>query len=284
MCGRRDCAAWEKQMNTKQSDLIRGSAAVWAVALAAFLCGTAAVAQQTSAADSLAEGESENPHDVRSKDKKAKPSTGSKADMERELDAAEEGNPHSADNRAEMPTPGTATREEVDEAEIGNPHSVDGKDRTTPADVIEMLHASNVSGIEIGLLAQAKGSPRFATFGKTVATDRQAADTKLAAIAEEVGVQLSGTPEDPRAQRMQKNGDKLRERLASLDGDAFDRAFARGMAEQHRRDVRLVQIARATCEQKAYCAVLGKVLPRLQADAETARALLDPVAQGSRAP
>jgi hypothetical protein len=271
-------------MNTKRSDLIQGSTAVWAVALATLLCGTAAVAQEKSAADQLAEGESENPHDASSKDKKAKRPTSSKAEVQRELDKAEEGNPHSADNRDDMPSSKGATREEIDEAELGNPHSVDTKDRTTPADVIEMLHASNVSGIESGLLAQAKGSARFARFGKTVATDRQAADGKLAEAADEIGVDLRGQPKDARARAMQKTGDKLRQRLASLEGDAFDRAFARAMAEQHQRDIRLVHIAHVDCAPKAYCDVLASVLPRLQADEEAARALLEPVAQGRRAP
>jgi putative membrane protein len=247
------------------------------VALGAMLCGAAAFAQGGSA-DA---GESVDPDSVQNRDRE--PAGAASPEERRSLEKGEAGAPASVLNK-DAPKPGRAIKGEVERSEEGNPHSVLAREQLSPRELIEVLHVVNQGEIADGKMAQAKGTPRVADYGLKLVTDHQALDVKLNAAAGQLGMKPADQPKTPTARKLQSDEKKMQAQVSQLSGPQFDRAFARWMADDHRKAIHLVQVARGTCTEAALCAVLDQTLPVLQAHERTARALERPVAQGRRGP
>jgi putative membrane protein len=243
------------------------------------LCGAAAFAQSDSAdADG---GESVNPHSVENKDRE--PAGAASPEERRSLEKGEAGDPESVLNK-DAPKPGRTPRGEVERAEEGNPASVLAREQLSPRELIEVLHVVNQGEIADGKMAQAKGTPRVADYGLKLVTDHQALDAKLNSAAGQLGMKPADQPKSRTARKLLSDEKKMQAQVSQLSGPQFDRAFVRWMADDHRKAIHLVQVARGTCTEAALCTVLDQTLPVLQAHEREARALEPPAAQGRRGP
>ena len=253
------------------------------VALAAMVCGAAALAQSGSVdAGTSGPDESVNPHSVDNRNRE--PAGAASPEERRSLEEGEAESPASVLNK-DAPKPKNKLRkDELDLAEEENPHSVLAREQLAPRELIEVLHVSNVDEIAAGKMAQQKGSPPVADYGRTLVTDHQAMDGKLKATAGQLGVKLADQPKSSTARKEMSDAKKTQAKLAQLSGPQFDRAFARWMAADHLKAIQQVQMSRGTCDQAALCALLDETLPMLQAHEQAARALQKPVAQGRRGP
>ena len=247
------------------------------VALAGMLCGAAAFAQSHSADG----GESVDPDSVENKDRE--PAGAASPEERRSLEQGEAGAPASVLNK-DAPKPGRATKGAVERAEEGNPHSVLARKQLSPRELIEVLHVVNQGEIADGKMAQAKGTPRVADYGLKLVTDHQALDDKLNSAAGQLGMKPADRPKSRTARKLMSDEKKMQAQVSQMSGPQFDRAFVRWMADDHRKAIQLVQVARGTCEEAALCTVLDQTLPVLQAHEREARALEQPAAQGRRGP
>ena len=85
--------------------------------------------------------------------------------------------------------------------------------------------------VQLGQLAQQQGgSEAVKQFGERMVTDHQAANQKLQSIAQGLNVQMPTT--------LSKHDQKELDKLQSLHGEAFDKAYARAMRSDHRKDIR----------------------------------------------
>lgn len=84
--------------------------------------------------------------------------------------------------------------------------------------------------VQLGQLAQQQGSSdAVKEFGQRMVTDHQTANQKLQSIAQEQNIELPTT--------LSKHDQKKLEKLQSLHGAAFDKAYAREMRTDHRKDI-----------------------------------------------
>jgi putative membrane protein len=85
--------------------------------------------------------------------------------------------------------------------------------------------------VELGKLAQQNGhSPDVKSFGARMVQDHSRAADQLTNIAKDRGVQLP--------QQLDTEHTSMRDRLAKLQGDAFDRAYIKMMVADHDKDVK----------------------------------------------
>jgi putative membrane protein len=99
---------------------------------------------------------------------------------------------------------------------------------------IEFVKKAAIGGmaeVELGKLAQQNGhSPDVKSFGARMVQDHSRAGDQLTNIAKERGVQLP--------QQLDTEHLSMRDRLAKLQGDAFDRAYIKMMIADHDKDVK----------------------------------------------
>jgi len=114
------------------------------------------------------------------------------------------------------------------------PRHLDGADKAT----IQKLHDGNQLEMQMGKLAQDKGSTRAVRdFGKTLVADHMAADRRLDEHLRKRGLDLS-------ALAATTNADPDHEMLATKTGVDFDRAFAQQLIRDHQKVIELLDSAR----------------------------------------
>lgn len=85
--------------------------------------------------------------------------------------------------------------------------------------------------VQLGQLAQQQGSSEAVKrFGERMVTDHSAANDKLMSVAQSLNVQVPTT--------LSKKDQRELDKLQSLHGAAFDKAYARAMRTDHRTDIR----------------------------------------------
>jgi putative membrane protein len=91
-----------------------------------------------------------------------------------------------------------------------------------------------MSEVELGQLAQQKGSnPAVKDFGAMMVKDHTAANEKLKTVAAAKQVALPDSPS-----LMQKASTK---KLDMMSGDSFDKAYVKGMIDDHKADIKEFQ-------------------------------------------
>ena len=89
----------------------------------------------------------------------------------------------------------------------------------------------NLAEVQVGKLAQQKGqSEAVRSFGQTLVSDHSAANEKATKVAEQLGVT---PPSEPNAKQK-----AIHDKLSKLSGAAFDRAFAKEMVADHKKDIK----------------------------------------------
>ncbi len=85
--------------------------------------------------------------------------------------------------------------------------------------------------VQLGQLAQQQGSSEeVKQFGQRMVTDHQSANEKLQTLAQGMNMELPTT--------LSKHDQKELTKLQSLHGAAFDKAYARTMRSDHRKDIK----------------------------------------------
>ncbi|QSQ21373.1 DUF4142 domain-containing protein [Pyxidicoccus parkwayensis] len=142
---------------------------------------------------------------------------------------------------------------------------------------LEVLHHGNQSEVQMGMLAQQRGSSQgVKDYGAKLVKDHQAADQKLMAYAQKKNLQLGEPKADNDFAKVMKNADEAEmAKLQSLHGPAFDRAYLANMVSEHDADVAKVMAGQ---KQFASNAELKKeldgLLPTLKQHREQAYNLL----------
>jgi putative membrane protein len=89
----------------------------------------------------------------------------------------------------------------------------------------------NLAEVEMGKLAQQKGaSDGVRQYGKQLEQDHAAANEKAVALAKEMGM---APPTEPNKKQKADY-----DRMSKLSGDKFDRAFAKHLVADHKKDIK----------------------------------------------
>jgi putative membrane protein len=122
--------------------------------------------------------------------------------------------------------------------------------------------------VELGRLAAQKGqSETVRAFGERMATDHAKTKQKLEKIAAQENISL---PED-----LDKDAKQNYEKLSKLSGPAFDRAYARDMVKEHKKDVAEFQKEASAGKNETIRAFAADALPTLQDHLKQAREIKD---------
>jgi putative membrane protein len=139
-----------------------------------------------------------------------------------------------------------------------------GVDRST----IQKLHDGDQLAIQMGRLAQDKGSTRAArAFGQRLVADHTLAEHKIDAYLRKRGTDLS-------ALATTTNADPDHEMLATKSGAEFDRAFARQMVSDHQKSLDLIDSARVETGDDTLRLLYDDLTTALRADQRAAEELL----------
>ena len=148
--------------------------------------------------------------------------------------------------------------------------------KTTAADKQFMMKAATggKAEVELGQLAGQRGnSDAVKQFGQRMVTDHGKANEELTQLAQQKGVTL---PSETDAKHKQ-----LIQRLASLSGDEFDRAYIREMQRDHDADVKEFQRQAKTGHDPDLKAWAAKTLPVLQDHQRTVHQMTASLGSGS---
>jgi putative membrane protein len=138
-------------------------------------------------------------------------------------------------------------------------------------DVLATLHQANQNEIQAGKLAQQMGQSAAAKdYGTMLVTEHTAADQKLMAYATGKDIPLERSDQ---ARPQADQGRHMLEKLRTVEGGAFDRAFAVMMIDGHEQVLALVSSAQGKVSDPDLKALLGELAPTLKKHLQHARAL-----------
>jgi putative membrane protein len=135
--------------------------------------------------------------------------------------------------------------------------------------ILSILHAKNLEEIQIGQLAQQKGtSDDVRSFGETLVRNHTESDTMVRNTAQSANLLLL-EPRDISESLAREKGmtsappDPMAE-LRDLEGAAFDRTFAQKMLAGHRELIQIVENARPNVKNSSVRDLLDRTLPTLR--------------------
>jgi putative membrane protein len=143
---------------------------------------------------------------------------------------------------------------------------VAGAPAGTPADLLSQLHETDQTEMEVGRLAEQKGSTEgVRSFGKALKEDHSAADRKVTALARELGVQLA-PPAKPSSdlEKKQNHDAAVKEMLANVSGNTFDRDFLEAMRKDHKEDIAKLTAAMNSTSDPKIKSLIAELLPKLK--------------------
>jgi putative membrane protein len=234
---------------------------------AACLLAGAAWAQQ---------GNPQNPHSVQSKDQPG--SSVPQSVTNQQAQDAQQANPHSVQSTDKQPAnPSPSDNEAMQHhPETAQPGATTAE--ATPQVILQRLHLANLEEIELGKMAEQNGSDKVKDYARMLQTDHKAADQKVTALAQKKGIMLSDKPavKPEAAQKHQE----AKEKLASLKGEDFDRAFTGLMVKGHQHLISAVQHWQSTNKDPDVNTLLDAMMPKLQQHEQMAEKLHGPMPQG----
>lgn len=165
---------------------------------------------------------------------------------------------------------------------IAGPQGAPGNSRPSDAvsatdlAVLQKLHDGNQMEIQMGHLAQTKGSSvAVKAYGRKLVSDHTAADKQLADFLEKRGLALG-------ALATTTSADPSHSRTADQLGPSFDRAFGVQMATDHQRTIELVENARIKTMDSELKALYGQLLQILQDHKKMAQTIAGDGGTGKR--
>ena len=130
----------------------------------------------------------------------------------------------------------------------------------------------NLAEISMGQLAQKQGeSEGIRSFGQQLAADHSAANQRATAVASQMGM----TPPTEPSKKQQSDHHKM----MKMSGAAFDRAFARHMVADHRKEIAEHRRA-AKMKNDAAAGYATETLPVLEKHLQMAQSLAKDVGKG----
>ena len=137
------------------------------------------------------------------------------------------------------------------------------QDRASQKFITEAVQG-NLAEVQMGELAQSNGqSQEVKQYGQMLVTDHGAANEKARQAASTIGAR---PPAGPNA-KQKADYDKM----AKLQGAAFDKSFARHMVQDHKKDIS--QYKKVPAKNDAIGQYAQETLPTLQKHLEEAQAL-----------
>lgn len=162
----------------------------------------------------------------------------------------------------------------------------EGDKKAAPAPVGELdrmelvhRHHVNVMEIEMGKMAKTRGTAPVKKYGSMLVGDHTKADKDVRALAKAKGITLADHPvtgdDDFEAH---KQSMELMDKLMTLDGPDFDRAYLAAMVEGHQKEIARVTAAAPQVKDAKIKALLDKTVGSLQKHADGAAKLQTPPA------
>jgi putative membrane protein len=128
----------------------------------------------------------------------------------------------------------------------------------------------NFAEVAMGELAQKNGeSPAVKAFGQMLVRDHSQANQKAVLAAQQIGI--NDPPQGPNRKQQADHA-----KMSQLTGSAFDKAFARHMLGDHKKDIDTY--SRASKVKDAAGAYARETLPVLQKHLQTSQSLINPTA------
>jgi putative membrane protein len=147
---------------------------------------------------------------------------------------------------------------------FGGLSAADAADKASEKFLKEAVEG-NLAEVQVGQLAQQKGqSDGVKKFGEQLQKDHSAANEKVTALANKLGVT---PPTEP-----SKKHKAIHDRLAKLSGPAFDKAFAQAMVADHKEDIRVFE-KQAKKKNDPTADLANEILPDLRKHLEMAQSL-----------
>ena len=147
------------------------------------------------------------------------------------------------------------------------------KDKASQTFVMKAVQG-NLAETSMGDLAQKNGnSDGVRSFGRQLVTDHSAANQKLMSLASGMGVT---PPTEP--SKKQKSDMSM---MMKMSGEAFDRAFAKHMVADHKKDISDYKKA-AKMKNDQIAAYATETLPVLEKHLEMAQSLNKGMAKGGK--
>jgi putative membrane protein len=123
----------------------------------------------------------------------------------------------------------------------------------------------NLAEVQMGQLAQQNGqSADVKSYGQMLVTDHSAANEKATAVANQIGVM---PPTAPTAKQK-----AMYDKMSKLSGAAFDKAFAKEMVADHKKDIKAFQ-KEAKMKNDPAADFANNTLPTLQKHLDAAQKL-----------
>jgi putative membrane protein len=132
----------------------------------------------------------------------------------------------------------------------------------------------NLAEVQMGELAQKNGASQdVKDYGQMLVTDHQQANTKATEVANALKVT---PPTEPNAEQK-----STYDRLSKLNGAAFDKAFARDMVSDHKKDIAEFR-KEAKSKNTTIASFASDTLPTLEKHLKSAQALRTDVKSSKR--
>ena len=116
--------------------------------------------------------------------------------------------------------------------------------------------SGGIAEVQLSKLAQKSENAEVKSFADRMVRDHTAANEQLTAIAGSLGVEL------PKA--LDSEHDRIREKLQTLHGKAFDEQYVHAMVEDHNKAVKLFQQQERTGHNAELKQFAQKTLPTLE--------------------
>jgi putative membrane protein len=116
---------------------------------------------------------------------------------------------------------------------LGSVTAVSAADKASQKFIMDAIQG-NLAEVQMGQLAQQNGqSEDVKSYGKMLVTDHSAANDKAMSVAKEIGVT---PPTEPSAKQK-----AMHDKMAKMTGANFDKAFAKDMVADHKKDIAAFQ-------------------------------------------
>lgn len=137
-------------------------------------------------------------------------------------------------------------------------------DPPATADVLMKIHETNQKEVELGKMAESKGSSKeVKEFGKMLVKDHSAADHHLMALAKKEKIDLG------------KEQHKAGEMPTMSQGASFDADFAKAMLDDHKKDIAELTTDRDQTSDANLKEFLTTLLPTLKKHEAAAQKIVD---------
>jgi putative membrane protein len=148
---------------------------------------------------------------------------------------------------------------------------------TSAAAVLSRIHEVNDAEIYAGRLAAKKGSTaEVRSYGKELMRDHAKVDRKIQALAKDEGIELSPPgPMSAEMGRLRNHDGAVKEMLANVSGNTFDRDFLHAMVEDHQKNIDALKDVQAKSDDPKLKDLIQALLPQLTDHQEMAEKLLE---------